>query len=64
MSDELDENDPFYASKKWGRDYRTSDEYWRWRHARDDKQRAADEAIQSEKKDSRESVPYFVKSSW
>jgi len=35
----LDENDPFYAFKKWGRDYRTKDAYWVWRHARDDKER-------------------------
>jgi len=45
MSEQLDEDDPLYAFKKWGRDYRTKDEYWNWRHARTDQEnekRAAD----------------------
>lgn len=50
MAEELDENDPFYAFKKWGRDYRTKDEYWVWRHARDDKERAERGARNKKKK--------------
>jgi len=39
MADEpLDENDPFYAFKKWGRDYRFNDDYRKWRNARDEKE--------------------------
>ena len=46
----LDENDPFYAFKKWGPNYRTKDEYWVWRHARDEKDREARENARREKK--------------
>lgn len=37
MGQEPDENDPYYAYKKWGRDYRTNEEYWRWRNAKTDR---------------------------
>ncbi len=59
MSENLDENDPFYASKKWGPNYRTKDAYWEWRHAREDRQRAETEGSRRESRQN-ESNPYFV----
>lgn len=63
MSEQLDENDPFYASKKWGPDYRHKDEYWKWKDVRDAQQRA--QAAASKPENVRhESIPYFVKRGW
>lgn len=63
MSEQLDENDPFYASKKWGPDYRHNDEYWRWRNARDEKLRIENEAKNPQARH-REPLPYFVRRGW
>lgn len=61
----LDENDPLYAFKKWGPDYRTKDVYWQWRHARDDKERdLAGQKRAKDRKPKGESSPYFFKPGW
>ena len=63
MSEELDENDPFYASKKWGLDYRHNDEYWKWKNAREETQRIQAEADKPAHV-RRDPLPYFVKRGW
>ena len=43
MANEPAEDDPKYAVKKWGPDYREKPEYWEWLRAREVRQEATSE---------------------